>query len=96
MRRNRNVKIVLNLVMPRGPKPDAPALFPKQIQELNALILDFAKKNGRVVVCDTWSIFDDGKGSCKKEEFPDMLHPNEAGYAKWKAALTEIFEKLKL
>jgi lysophospholipase L1-like esterase len=49
-----------------------------------------------VYVCDTWSLFDDGNGSCRKEEFPDMLHPNKTGYAKWKAALAEIFEELRL
>ncbi len=92
-KQNRNVRIVLNLVMPRGLQPGK---FPEKIKELNALIQDFAKKNGRVVTCDTWSIFDDGTGSCRKEEFPDMLHPNKAGYAKWKAALDEIFAQWKL
>ena len=95
-KQNRNTRIVLNLVMPRGPKPDAPDLFPKKIKELNALIQGFAKKNTRIVVCDTWSIFDDGTGSCKKEEFPDMLHPNKIGYAKWKDALEAAFAQLKL
>ena len=42
-------------------------------------------------VCDTWTIFADATGSCKKEEFPDMLHPNKAGYAKWKTALADVF-----
>jgi len=92
-KQNRNVRIVINLVMPRGPQPGQ---FPDKIRELNALIQDFAKKNGRIVICDTWSLFDDGKGSCRKAEFPDMLHPNKAGYAKWKAALDGVFEKLKL
>ena len=92
-KQNRNVKIVINLVMPRGPQPGK---FPDKIRELNALIQDFAKKNGRIVICDTWSIFDDGSGSCKKAEFPDMLHPNKAGYEKWKAALDEAFAQLKL
>ncbi len=95
-KQNRNVRIVLNLVMPRGPKPDLPDLFPKKIKELNKLIQEFAKKNTRIVVCDSWSIFDDGNGVCKKEEFPDMLHPNKLGYAKWKAALDEAFAQLKL
>ena len=67
-----------------------------EIQKLNGLLEAFAKKEPRTVICDTWSIFDDGKGSCKKEEFPDMLHPNKAGYAKWKAALELIFADLKL
>ena len=92
-KQNRNVKIVINLVMPRGPQPEK---FPEKIRELNALIQEFAKKNGRIVICDAWSIFDDGSGSCKKAEFPDMLHPNKAGYAKWKAALDEAFAQLKL
>ena len=92
-KQNRNVRIVVNLVMPRGLQPGK---FPEKIKELNALIRDFAKKNGRIAVCDTWSIFDDGTGSCKKEEFPDMLHPNKAGYTKWKAALDEIFAGWKL
>lgn len=92
-KQNRNVRIVMNLVMPRGPQP---GLFPEKIRDLNALIIQFATKDPRVVICDTWSTFDDGKGSCKKEEFPDMLHPNKAGYAKWKAALDEAFGELKL
>ncbi len=92
-KQNRNVKIVINLVMPRGPQPEK---FPGKIRELNALIQEFAKKNGRIVICDAWSIFDDGSGSCKKAEFPDMLHPNQAGYAKWKAALEVAFAQLKL
>jgi lysophospholipase L1-like esterase/dienelactone hydrolase len=92
-KQNRTVRIVLNLVMPRGPQPGR---FPEKLQQLNALLQEFAKKQGRVVICDTWSIFDDGNGSCKKEEFPDMLHPNKAGYAKWKAALDEVFAQLKL
>ena len=92
-KQNRNVRIVINLVMPRGP---VPGQFPEKIKQLNALIQDFAKKNGRIVICDTWSIFDDGKGNCKKEEFPDLLHPNKDGYAKWKAALDEVFAQWKL
>jgi poly(3-hydroxybutyrate) depolymerase/lysophospholipase L1-like esterase len=91
-KQNRNVRIILNLVMPRGP---VPGKFPENIRKLNGRIQEFAKKTGRVVVCDSWSIFDDGNGSCKKEEFPDMLHPNKAAYAKWKAALDEVFAKLK-
>ena len=92
-KQNRNVRIILNLVMPRGPQAGR---FPEKIQALNGLIKDFASKDPSLIVCDTWSIFDDGKGSCKKEEFPDMLHPNKAGYAKWKASLDAIFAKIKL
>jgi len=92
-KQNPNVAIVLNRVMPRGP---VPGKFPEKIQKLNALIDGLAAADKRLAICDTWSIFDDGKGVCKKEEFPDMLHPNKEGYAKWKAALGEVFARLKL
>ena len=92
-KQNRNVRIVLNLVMPRGP---VAGRFPEKIEALNALLIKLANKDTSVVICDTWSIFNDGKGSCKKEEFPDMLHPNKVGYAKWKAALDAVFADLKL
>ena len=45
---------------------------------------------------DTYTLFANEKGEAKADEFPDLLHPNAAGYAKWKAALEEAFTKLKL
>jgi poly(3-hydroxybutyrate) depolymerase/lysophospholipase L1-like esterase len=92
-KQDRNVPVILNLVMPRGAQPGR---FPELIVKLNGMITNLAKKENRIFICDTWSIFEDGNGICKKEEFPDMLHPNKAGYAKWKAALDEVFEDLKL
>ena len=46
--------------------------------------------------CDTFGLFDAGNGQSKREEFPDMLHPNGAGYEKWAGALGPIFEKWEL
>ncbi len=92
-KQNPNVPIVLNRVMPRDSQPGR---FPEKIKKLNGLIDGLAASDKRLAVCDTWTIFDDGNGRCKKEEFPDMLHPNKIGYAKWKTALTEVFAKLKL
>ncbi len=90
---NPAMPIVINKVMPRGAKP---GLFPEKIQRLNALYEAAFKDHAQVTFCDTWALFDDGNGSCKKEEFPDMLHPNGAGYAKWAEALRPIFDKLGL
>jgi lysophospholipase L1-like esterase len=45
---------------------------------------------------DTYSIYADDQGGAKKEEFPDLLHPNAAGYAKWTQALEGIFQTLSL
>jgi len=55
-------------------------LYPDKIRALNALYEECFKNDDKVTFCDTWTLFDDGMGSCKKEEFPDMLHPNAAGY----------------
>jgi lysophospholipase L1-like esterase len=85
--------IVISKVMPRGPKPEK---YPEKIQQLNALYEAAFRDDKLITFCDTWTLFDDGTGQCKKEEFPDMLHPNAAGYAKWVEALRPIFEKLKL
>ncbi len=85
--------IIINKTMPRGAKPGR---YPEKIRELNALYEAAFKDDPMVTFCDTWTIFDDGQGTVKKEEFPDLLHPNAAGYAKWTAALEPIFTKLKL
>ena len=34
-------------------------------------------------------------GDAKKEEFPDLLHPNAAGYKKWADALRPHLEAFK-
>jgi beta-glucosidase len=88
---NPAMPIVISKVMPRGPKP---GLFPEKIQKLNGLYTEAFKNDAQVTFCDTWAIFDDGTGSVKKEEFPDLLHPNEIGYLKWGGMLRQIFDKL--
>lgn len=75
--------------------PSRKALAPK-IEDLNQRLEKLAKGDSRVVLCDTWSIYATDEGTCKPEEFPDMLHPNKAGYAKWEAALKPILNGLKL
>jgi lysophospholipase L1-like esterase/poly(3-hydroxybutyrate) depolymerase len=90
---NPAMPVVISKVMPRGPKA---GLYPDKIRALNALYEECFKNDDKVAFCDTWTVFDDGMGSCKKEEFPDMLHPNAAGYAKWAAALKPIFDRLSL
>jgi 6-phosphogluconolactonase len=86
------IPVIVCRVMPSTEKLARPA---DKIQKLNALVDEIVKQDPQFVRCDTWSIFADGTGSAKKEEFPDLLHPNEAGYAKWTAALKPIFEKLE-
>lgn len=92
-KQNPKMPIVINRVMPRGKMP---GLFPDKIQKLNGFIDEFVKSDKRLALCDTWSIFDNGSGECKVEEFPDMLHLNPAAYAKWQSALDAVFKKLNL
>jgi len=77
-------------VMPRQ------AQFASKIQRLNQIIEDSIGNDPRVVICDTWTIFANEQGSAKKEEFPDLLHPNAVGYGKWAGALQPILVKLDL
>ena len=91
-RANARMPIVISKVMPRGAKAGK---FPEKIRKLNALYEAAFRGDKLVSFCDTWTLFDDGTGQCKKEEFPDLLHPNAAGYAKWVGVLQPIFEKLK-
>lgn len=82
--------VIVCKVMPRQQQ------FAEKIKKLNALVDDFIKNDSNFIRCDTWSIFADENGGAKKEEFPDLLHPNAKGYEKWKLALEPIFEKLNL
>jgi lysophospholipase L1-like esterase len=57
------------------------------IRRINALYDDVARARPQVTVVDTWSIFADAQGDARLAEFPDLLHPNERGYAQWARAL---------
>lgn len=85
--------IIVCEVMPSSEKKDRPA---DKIKELNSLIKKDMKWKRHVYVCDTWSIYADANGDAPKDLFPDLLHPNTAGYARWEAALKPIFAKLNL
>lgn len=87
------IPIIVCEVMPSTEKQNRP---PAKIKELNRLITRVARGHSNVYLCDTWSIFAQPDGDCSKDVFPDMLHPNAAGYAKWTAALKPILAKLDL
>jgi lysophospholipase L1-like esterase len=88
---NSKVPIVLCLVMPSSEKKDRPA---DKIQKLNKLLTEAVASNKQVTVVDTYKLFADAEGDAKLEEFPDLLHPNDAGYEKWRAALEPVLDKL--
>lgn len=67
-----------------------------QIQAVNALYAGLVKDRPHVTLVETWKPFADAAGDALPAEFPDLLHPNAAGYAKWAQALRPILATLGL
>lgn len=88
---NADTPIVLCKVFPSSASKTRPA---DQIQDLNRRYEQIAKADDHTTVLDTWTLFANEKGDAKKEEFPDLLHPNEVGYQKWQAAIRPVFATL--
>ncbi len=87
------IPVIVCEVMPSSEKQHRP---PATIKKLNSLIKSKMRWHSNVYICDTWSIFAQPDGDCSKDIFPDLLHPNAEGYAKWVAALNPIFAKANL
>jgi lysophospholipase L1-like esterase len=77
-------RVVLCAVPPRKPEPGR---FPDLLLQLDAQLHALAAVRRGVTWCDTWEPFADEIGGVREAEFPDGLHPNEAGYAKLAEAL---------
>jgi len=90
---NSEMPIILCNVFPSSSSKSRSAA---DIKNVNALYAAAAKGDHQVTVLDTWTLFADAKGDAKQEEFPDLLHPNEIGYAKWAAALRPVLATLGL
>ena len=88
---NAKMPVVLCQVFPSSATKKRPAT---KIKEVNQLFAAAVKGDPQVTVVDTWSLFADAVGDAKKEEFPDLLHPNKTGYSKWAAALRPILATL--
>jgi hypothetical protein len=83
--------IVLNQVFPSSTVKSRPA---ERIKALNALLRAAVKNDARVTTLETWPLFATAEGDAIPSQFPDLLHPNEAGYARWAAALRPVFATL--
>jgi len=102
-----NVKLILAALKEKNPSMPVAlcAVFPSsatkhrpasQIKELNRLYRAAVRDQPQVTYLDTWTLFADAQGDAKSEEFPDLLHPNASGYAKWIAALRPWFATIGL
>ncbi len=90
---NARTPVILCQVFPSAASMKRPA---DQIKAVNALYLAAVKNDAQVIPIDTWLLFADANGDAPAAEFPDLLHPNPIGYAKWAAALRPIFATLRL
>jgi lysophospholipase L1-like esterase len=90
---NPRMPIILCQILPSSASMRRPA---DKIQATNALYQAAVKNDPQVIALDTWSLFADATDNAPAAEFPDLLHLNEAGYAKWAAALRPIFATLRL
>lgn len=90
-RHDPKMPIVLCQVFPSSASKKRPA---DQVKKLNQLYAAAVKGDKQVTFIETWPLFADAQGDAKKEEFPDLLHPNKAGYAKWASAVRPILATL--
>ncbi|SVE55009.1 uncharacterized protein METZ01_LOCUS507863, partial [marine metagenome] len=84
---NAKMPIVLCQVMPSSASKRRPA---PAIREINKQCFAVVRGDPQITVLDTWTLFANAQGDARKPEFPDLLHPNKVGYAKWAAALRPI------
>lgn len=84
---NSKMPIVLCSVFPSSASKKRPA---ESIKRINQLYAAAVKGDRQITPVDTWLLFANAEGDAKSEEFPDLLHPNQAGYKKWAAALRPI------
>jgi lysophospholipase L1-like esterase len=80
--------VVLCEVFPSSPAKNRPA---EKIKRINRLLRAVVRDQLQITLLDTWTLFAGPGGDAKPEEFPDLLHPNAIGYAKWAAALRPVF-----
>jgi len=90
-RHDPKMPVVLCQVFPSSASKKRPA---DKIKKINQLYAAVVKGNAQVTFIETWLLFADKQGDAPKEEFPDLLHPNKAGYQKWAAALHPILATL--
>ena len=88
---NPSMPVILCEVFPSSAKMKRPAV---KINRLNLLLREAMKDEPQVTLLDTWTLFANRQGDAKPEEFPDLLHPNALGYAKWAAALRPVLATL--
>ena len=100
-----NVRLILGQIRER--RPDVPVIvcdvFPSAasmrrpsgvIRKVNELVAKVTPGFPNVTRVETWQLFATVQGDARPSEFPDLLHLNDAGYARWAAALRPLLATL--
>lgn len=88
-----NIKVVLSSVLPAFDYPWKPGLEPAgKIVKLNAMIKEYAAKNG-IVYLDYFTAMADERNGLSKENSGDGVHPNKAGYQIMEPLAEEAIKK---
>lgn len=88
---NAKMPVVLCQVFPSSASKKRSA---DKIKKVNQLYAAAVKGDAQITFVETYPLFADSQGDAKKDEFPDLLHPNKAGYAKWAAAIRPVLATL--
>jgi lysophospholipase L1-like esterase len=88
---NPTTPIVLCRVFPSSAEKKRPA---EAIKAVNALYENIVRGDSQVTVVDTWTLFANAEGDAIGTWFPDLLHLNADGYARWGAGLRPVFATL--
>lgn len=85
--------LILSEIFPSSPSMKRPK---EKIMYLNRAYAGLAASHPSVHFVRIWATYADDDGNAKASEFPDLLHPNAMGYAKWADALRAKFLELRL
>lgn len=86
-----DMKILLLAIFPRGAKADDPL---RQLNDATNRLLKGLADDQRVFFLDLGDRFLAQDGTLSPDIMPDLLHPNEKGYALWAAAMESTLQKL--
>ncbi|MBM3823022.1 MAG: DUF1080 domain-containing protein [Verrucomicrobia bacterium] len=90
-RQDPKLPVVLCQVFPSSAAKSRPS---DKIKKLNRLYAEAVRARESVTLVETWTLYADDQGDAPASEFPDLLHLNQAGYAKWASALRPVFATL--
>jgi len=85
--------LLLSEIFPSSPSKQRPK---EKIVYLNRAYAKLVVSHPSVHLVRIWATYANSAGNAKVSEFPDLLHPNAIGYAKWADALRAKFLQLRL